>query len=129
MKQFLLILIVLSLLLPSNSFGESLVLKKGDPAPTAGLFFSQKDAQTLQNDLKDYAIQKQIVTSQSTEIKLLQTNSDDDNKRIQMLSTQNDTLAKEDVSNRTLTTVEKTLYFIAGMAAMYGAVRLAQTIK
>lgn len=121
-------LTLLLFLLPNNVYAESIVLKKGDIAPSSGLFFNQKDAQTVQNNLQDYKLQLQIVKQLNLQINLLTINNADDEKRIQLVSDQNDKLAKDDNSNRALSTIEKAFYFIAGTAVMYGAVRLGQTI-
>jgi hypothetical protein len=122
-------LLILFLLVPEIALGtDPTLLKKGEAAPYEGLLFSPTKAASIKQNLELLDITKQLNTSYQNEIKLLKSNSTDDSQKLQLLSDQNDKLAKSANEDKSMNNWERFGYFIGGALVMGIAVRLGMQV-
>lgn len=116
----------------SKSFSkdEVQILEAGKPAPFTGVLFPSEVAQKVRVQLIEGSEAKALNESYLRSIELyksLQTNNDE---KVNILLTQNDKLARALNDSRTVSSFEKTIWFIAGIlltgGAVYGASKLAR---
>jgi hypothetical protein len=123
MKLLRILKISLILLLISNIAlaDDPTILQLGDKAPYIGLLFSPTKANELRQGLLERDYYLKINDSLNKSIDLQQAIINDQNNKINLLITQDDSLAKNLQSERNVSEWTKAAYFLLGIAATVGA--------
>jgi hypothetical protein len=131
MRTNLLISLILINLVTRNLFAdEALSLIKGTAAPYSGVLLPLDQATDLRNSVLERDSYKKLNDSLNQSIDIYKTNEQYDQQKINLLVKQNDDLTKATQSERSLTDLEKMLYFGAGVVvlgfSLYGAKQLSK---
>lgn len=127
MSKFIVFALLLTFIVNAE---DAVVLKKGDSAPNDGILISQDKAQEIKNTTIERDGLLQINDSLNKSLTLQTQISDINQKKVQLLSDQDDKLAKSLQNSQTMNTLEKVLWFSLGfivpVAGFYG---VRQAIK
>lgn len=114
----------------SRSSDEVVIIEQGQPAPYTGYLFSKEKAQLTRIKLIEGEEAIRLNLSYAKSLDLYEKNKDKNNEMVNTLLEQNDKLSKSLNASRSVSDLEKILWFLGGAlavgAATYGAARLAK---
>jgi hypothetical protein len=127
MKKLSLLLIPIFLISSTVRSEDSVLLNKGTPAPYTGFLVPRERINELRIESEE---QKALIASYARSVDLYKKNEEASDRQVNILLERNDKLSKELTSTRSVSTFEKTAWFIGGIlvsgAAVYGASKLAK---
>lgn len=122
LKKIISITLIVSNLFASVSYAEDVIfIVKDDKAPYTGYLFPTDKASQMKNKLMDCDLTTKTNESLLTSISLYKKNEEDYNKKIDLLSVQNDNLAKNLYEARQVSFWDRFGFFLLGVVGTTAA--------
>lgn len=114
----------------SASSNDVVILEQNEKAPFTGYLFTKEKAQSTRIKLIEGEEAIKLIPSYQRSLELYRNNEAISDKKVNILLEQNDNLAKQLASSRSVSSFEKTAWFIGGILvtglATYGASKLVK---
>ena len=120
-KSVKILLILLTIVIPLNSYAGVVRLVKDQPAPYSGVLLEEETIKSMQKDLIDADANKQLIESYKKSIDLYKQNDILYQQKVELYSTQNDKLAESLQSERSVSNWGRIGFFLLGVLATTAA--------
>lgn len=121
MNKFITCILILSSFSPRAVADQAIQIKAGEPAKFDGILMDQEKSNKVKIGLDERDLFEQIVNSQTKSIQLLKDNNTYSENKVNLLLTQNDSLAERLQASQGLNNWERIGLVVLGIAMTCGA--------